>query len=165
MNLFQQLWQNWLKFDYGKPSAEEQVWINELNQAVYAQLEKRLPSHIQLRVVTTPAFVYYTENEDECDGVPVGGFDSHAATVATMRLRLPIPEGPFEKRVELVTELLLELIDDKPETRTAFLYWPVYPLGNELVGGEPNRRFLVTRLRTTPHVAVDAGGTPGEGNT
>ena len=164
MNVFQKLWHNWARFPYGKPEASEMTWLNELNQAVFNQLEKRLPSHIQLRIVDAPAFVYYTKNEDECDGVPVGGVDQHAATVMSMRLGLPVPEGPFEKQVELVAELLLQLIDT-PDTRTVFMYWPVYPLGNELVDGTPNRRFLCTRLRTTSNVAVDAGGTPGEGNT
>jgi len=164
MNVFQKLWHNWARFPYGKPVETEMTWLNELNQAVFSQLEKRLPSHIQLRLVDTPAFIYYTEDHVIDNDGPKTLLESHAATVMTARLGMPVPEGPFEKQVELVTELLLQLIDT-PDTRTAFLYWPVYPLGNELIDGSPNRRHLCTRLRTTPHVAVDAGGTPAEGNT
>ena len=74
--------------------------------------------------------------------------------------RLVIPEGNFEDRVELAVQLLLELID-QPETRTAFLYWPIVPESVELHDGSPNRKYLKTRLATTPNVAVDAP----EGNT
>jgi len=146
MNLFQRLWQNWVRFPHGKPTDEEMSWLNELNQAVFAQLEKRLPEDIQVRVATAPVQQYCTRDEN-------GEVYHHVATVSTERIT--IPEGPFEKRVELAVELLLELIE-KPGTRTAFLYWPIYPLGNELVGGDPNRKYLCTRLARTPNVAVDA---------
>lgn len=151
MNLFQQLWQNWAKFPHGKPADEEMSWLNELNQAVYSRLEKKLPSHIQLRVAAAPVQKYCTRDEN-------GEIFHHVAVMTSERVT--VPEGPFEDRVELAVELLLELID-RPGTQTAFLYWPIYPLGNELVGGEPNRKYLVTRLARTPNVAVEAC----EGNT
>lgn len=151
MNVFQKLWRNWAKFPYGKPDPEEMTWLNELNQAVFSRLEKKLPEHIQMRVVDVPSFAY-----QPTEGVLVS---AHVES-----RRMIVPEGPFEKRVELATELLLELIDT-PGTRTVFFYWPLYPMGNELHDGTPNRRHLCTRLRTTPDVVVDAGGTPDERNT
>lgn len=159
MNLFQQLWKNWTSGPTGKQfEGEDLAWLNELNQAVFTQLQKRCPPHIQLRAVQLPAIVYYTEDEVIDRDGPRKILDKKIATV--WGHRLIIPEGKFEDRVELGVQLLLELID-QPGTRTAFLYWPIVPEGVELHDGSPNRKYLKTRLRTTPNVVVDAP----EGNT
>lgn len=159
MNLFQQLWQNWTRFPGEKPSEEEMTKLNELNQAVFSQLEKRVPGHIQLRAAMAPVTLYCVKNDRPIDPTwNPDGVDTCSAMMETRRLL--IPEGPFEDRVELAVELLLEHIDT-PGTRTAFLYYPIFPMGLELADGTPNRKHMAIRLATTPNVAVDAP----EGNT
>ena len=159
MNLFQQLWQNWTTGPTGKLfEGEDLTWLNELNQAVFSQLQKRCPDHVQLRAIQTPVFVYYTEDEVIDRDGPRKVSNTETSTVWGQRF--VIPEGKFEDRVELGVQLLLELID-QPEVRTVFLYWPIVPESVELHDGSPNHKYMKTRLRTTPNVAVDAP----EGNT
>lgn len=155
MNVFQKLWQNWVRFDYEKPAPEEMVWLNELNQAVFAKLEQRLSEYIMIRLVNAPCFMYQIKDED-------GVISDRAGIVSTYRL-CKQPDGPFEDQVEAAVEGLLRLIVT-PCVRTAFLYWPLYPTGNELHDGSPNRKYLQTRLWTTGET-VELGGTPGEENT
>jgi hypothetical protein len=140
MNVFQKLWQNWAKFEYGKPAPAEMAWLNELNQAVFAKFEERLPDYIKLRLVDSPRFTYQFKDED-------GVIREKEGTANTYRLR-QLPAGSFEERVEAAVEGLLHLIVT-PCVRTVFMYWPLYPTGNELHDGSPNRKYLQTRLWAT----------------
>jgi len=159
MNLFQQLWKNWAERPYiSQDFVDQMPWINELNQAVFAQLEKRVPEHVQVRALSAPTFAYEVEDEVIDDDGPRKIRNRLTGMVNTYRL--VIPEGKFEDRVELAVELLLGHID-QPGVRTTFMYWPIVPESVELHDGSPNRKYLKVRLLTSPNVAVDAH----EGNT
>lgn len=146
MNVFQQLWQNWIARPYSQPDVREHVWINELNQAVFARLEKILPSNVKVRTVTAPCFIYHTE--------AAGGYgvDRHAGTVESHRILIPIA-GTFEERVNAAVGQLFEMIRG---AGTVFFYTPVVPICADDYGDVPNRRHMVVRLYTTGET-VDVG--------
>lgn len=143
MNTFNQLWQNWVngprRFDPAPP--ETQVWLNELNQAVFSRLEKNLQGFVKVRTVTSPAFLFYTE--------AAGGYgvDAEAGMVVSRRVTLP-EEGTFEEQVNAAIGSLTEMIL-QPGTRTTFFYSIIQPLGTLLCDGTQNRRHMVVRMMTT----------------
>lgn len=120
MNVFQQLWQNWVSGPqrFETVSVEAQAWVNELNQAVFKRLEKNLPSFVKVRTVTTPAFLYYTE--------AAGGYgvDTEAGIVRSYSLTIPV--GSIEKQADAMVERLTDMIV-QPGIRTVFFYMPVFP--------------------------------------
>lgn len=149
MNVFQQCWANWTRTMplHSTPAQGKHLWINELNQAIFARLEKILPAHVKVRTVTTPAFLYWTE--------AAGGYgvDSHNATVCSYRILLP-KHGSFEERVDAGVKQLYDLVMKTdtyvPEVRTVFFYMPIIPIcEHDLDGISPNQYMMSVRLRTT----------------
>lgn len=122
MNTFNASWKN-IRLDHMQFAEQELAWINELNQAVLSQLEKRLPAHIKLKVVACPTFHYETLDSD-------GKVYSHVGTVWSRRVRLP-KTTDFAVQVESAIRQLLAIFQADPETMTAFIYTPLLPLGKE----------------------------------
>jgi len=126
MNTFQQIWQNFETYAsrYHSPEVarNNKTQLNELNQAVFARLEKILPSNVKVRAVTAPAFIYYTE--------AAGGYgvDTHLSCVHTYRV--DIPDAKFEEQVNVAVEQLRNMIEE-PCVRTAFFYMPLYPMDDD----------------------------------
>lgn len=135
MNVFQQIWQNWIRnhVRFAQwPTQEELPQLNELNQAVFARLEKILPSYVKVRAVTAPVFIYYTE--------AAGGYgvDTHSGCVHTRWI--DIHEEKFEDQVDSVVKQLVTMIEE-PCVRTVFFYMPIYPMDDN--------GHMVVRLMTT----------------
>ena len=124
MNVFQQIWRNFETYAsrYHSPEVtrNNKAQLNELNQTVFARLEKILPTNVKVRAVTAPVFIYYTE--------AAGGYgvDTHSSCVYTHVLNLP--EGNFEERVNSAVEQLDELIRG---SATVFFYMPIYPIDDK----------------------------------
>lgn len=143
MNVFQQVWRNFETYctRYHSPEVARtgKARLNELNQAVFAKLEKILPSNVKVRSVTAPAFIYYTE--------AAGGYgvDTHSASVQTRNIK--IADGTLEEQIDSVVAQLVNMIE-QPCVRTAFFYMPVYPIDD--------RGHAFVRLMTTGET-VDLG--------
>jgi hypothetical protein len=138
MSVFQQCWKNWSKLPLGAPDVSTHAWLNELNQAFFAALEKNLPTRVRVSTVSTPTFIYYTE-------APGGyGVESHSAVVESRRITLP--EGSFNEQVDSAVKQMLQMIV-RPSNRTVFVYTPMYPLGELMHDGTKNTRHMVIRMK------------------
>jgi len=129
MNVFQQVWQNFETYVCRYHTPQDKMFLNELNQAVFSRLEKKLPSCIKLRAVSTPTFVYHFQ---PFDGSAV---DVMCDTVETYKVKLT--EAKFEDNVESIVDQLISFLDS--EDQAMFFYMPLYKLGND----------MIVRLRTT----------------
>jgi hypothetical protein len=138
MSTFTECWKNFERTPRVLPHDEKELpWINELNQAVFAQLEKRLPKRIKIRTIVAPSFICYTE--------AAGGYGVDAHTKYAWTYRILAPNGSFEEHVESVTKQMLNYID-RPETCSVFFYMPIRPECEDWIDGTPNRRGLCVRM-------------------
>lgn len=147
MSTFSQVWKN---FEGSKMSAsvakKEMVWLNELNQAIFTQVEKRLPRDIKVRVVNLPAFTYYVE---ACGGY---GVENHTVLVSTYNVLIE-PNDTFEEQVEDAVGQIMFLAqrpyyETSGPVRTVYFYTPLKPMGTLDLDGSPQRRHMGIRLRT-----------------
>ncbi len=151
MNVFQKVWSNWTRplMAHSAPACEH-PWINELNQAVFARLQRELPA-VKVRAVAAPIFRFYVE-------APGGyGVDVVSGMVETKRVRLP-KDGTFEQRVDAAISQIKAHINSKRGTATAFFYTPVVPDSKELIDGSPNRHMMCIRMWVTPWEVTDVAG-------
>lgn len=138
MNVFQQCWKNWSGYAAANFDLADHAWLNELNQAIFARLEKNLPAGAKVRAVTTPRFLYYTE--------AAGGYGVDAQTGTVDTRRIVLMGESFEDHVESAVSQILKYAS---KNKTLFFYTPVAPLGTILSNGEKNRKHMAVRIFTT----------------
>lgn len=136
MNVFHQCWENWVKRPWGQPDPSEHVWINELNQAVFAKLLKVVPKNVQISAVKTPAFLYHVE--------AAGGYgvETRAGCVSSYGIKLP-KDGTFEERVDHAVKALDGYVRG---AASVLFYTPIVPCGEIDADGNTNRHMMTVRM-------------------
>ncbi len=147
MSTFTECWKNFEGNYAAKDIAKEElVWLNELNQAVFTQVEKRLPKSIKVKVAKYPAFTYYVE--------AAGGYgvENHVALISTYNVLLE-PKDSLEEQVEDAVKQIMWLAQrpyygEDESVQTVYFYTPLKPMGTLDHDGSPQRRHMGIRLRT-----------------